>query len=158
MSKSVSTLISRANEPEKWRGKDIPSSSDTFPQCNICEMGLNLTIQFVLLSPLTNAGTAFEDMLYMHTGHPRYWSSPVVTFIASNIFQGLNVQDHKINTFMFHKLRNDISRNYPLNIWYLQQAVPETIGQCLQMGFLKSQHVRSRCCPDQTGILILNHR
>lgn len=74
-------------------------------------MGLNLTIQLVLLASLTKAGTASMKCC-----------TCTQNTIASNIYQGLNVQDHKINTSMFHELRNDISRNYPLNIWYLQQA------------------------------------
>lgn len=77
----------------------------------------------------------------MHTEPPWYWSSRVVKFVASSIYYGLNIQDHKINTFiMFNELRNDISRNYLLSI-LVPIALPETIGQCLEMGLKKKKRV-----------------
>ena len=69
----------------------------------------------------------------MHTEHPRWWSPPVVKFLASNVYGGLTTQDHTINTFsMSSELKNSISRNYQLST-LVPAAVPETRGRRLEM-------------------------
>lgn len=132
----------------------------TFPQCNISEIGTHPTIQFNWQSYWFT--WQMPELTQWNSVHahrtPTILASSLVKFIASNIYQGPNAENHKINTFIvFNELKNDISRNYLLSI-LVPVAMPETIGRCLGRGLKISQYVASRHCADQTGILIMNHR
>lgn len=108
--------------PEKWKGKDISSSSDTFPQRSISETGLDLTIP--LVAPLANAGTALmKCCACTHNTQGTVIASCDVC--SQQYLSGTWCTRSQINTLMFNGLRNDISRNYPPNIWYLQQYLKQ---------------------------------